>query len=138
MLVEMKQSRRWSEIGLRGLVISVVMAIALAFVHGILRGPLAANGAGYDYVMVDTWVYDLRFFFDQGMLVAAVLFVGAKFFETRTVFTIGFDAVDAQKMTVKGPDGDNVVWVGHRYNSPLEAEAIAGALQERLKASAVV
>ena len=57
-------------------------------------------------------------------------------FETRTVFSIGFDRVDAAKMTVKGPDEDNIVWVGHRYNSSLEAEAIAAALNERISASA--
>jgi CO dehydrogenase/acetyl-CoA synthase beta subunit len=84
--------------------------------------------------MVETWVYDLHYVFEQTMLVAAVLLVGAKFFETRTVFSIGFDRVDAQKMTVKGPDENNV-WVGHRYNSAIEAEAIAAALNERINAS---
>jgi hypothetical protein len=133
-----KPQQQWSKLGLNALVISIIMMAALSIVDGIVKGPLrAANGADPTLIiMFSTWVTDFRYFFEQGIYAATVLFVGAKFFETRTIFTIGFDKVDAEKMSIKGPDENNVVWVGHRYGSPLEAESIANALAERLKESA--
>jgi len=52
------------------------------------------------------------------------------------MFTIGFDKLDAAKIAIKGPDDDNVVWIGHRYGTRLEAEVVANAFAERLKESA--
>jgi hypothetical protein len=66
---------------------------------------------------------------------ATVLFVGAKFFETRTILTIGFDQLDANNVLIKDPDGDNVVWVGRRYGNKFEAEAVATSLRNRLEES---
>jgi len=48
-------------------------------------------------------------------------------------FSVGFS--DASDVRIKRPDDDNVVWVGHRYALRLEAEAMAGAIQSRIKAS---
>ena len=36
---------------------------------------------------------------------------------------------------MKGPDENNVVWIGQRYGSRLEAEAVAAVIEERLKSS---
>jgi hypothetical protein len=133
MLVQVKPGRRWSDIALKGLVVSIIMAAALSIVHGLLRGPMAlSHGAGSQLSMFETWASDFRYLFETGMYVGTLLFVGAKFFELRTVFAIGFDTIDAERMTLKGPDENNIVWVGHRYRSALEAETIAAALKERL------
>jgi hypothetical protein len=72
--------------------------------------------------------------FEQGIYAAVILFVGAKFVETRTILTIGFDKLDASKMLVKGPDEDRV-WIGRRYGTKIEAQVVAEALAGRLKAS---
>ena len=79
---------------------------------------------------------DFRYFFEQAVYAATIFFVGAKFLETRTIMTIGFDKLDASRMTLKGPDEDNVVWIGHRYGTKLEAEVIASAFAGRLREDA--
>ena len=131
---------RWSEIGLRFLVGSIVACVVLSLLDGYMKGPVyGAHIAGGDrdlVVMVSTWVLDFRYLAEQAVYAATIFFVGAKFFETRTVFTIGFDTLDAKKIKLKGPDQENIVWVGHRYGSRMEAETIAAAFAERLKESA--
>jgi hypothetical protein len=79
---------------------------------------------------------DFRYLAEQAIYAATIFFVGAKFFEMRTLFTVGFDKMDASKVKLKGPDDDNVVWVGYRYGNRMEADAIAAAFEERLKQSA--
>ena len=136
MFTPTKPLRPWSQIGLNALIVSIIMLVALSIADGILKGPVhGALGPDATLIMISTWVTDFRYCFEQGLYASTVFFVGAKFFETRTIFTIGFDRLDAEKMSVKGPDENNVVWVGHRYSTPLEAESIAGALTERLKES---
>jgi hypothetical protein len=83
-----------------------------------------------------TFAGDTRFLFEQVMSIAALVFVAAKFFETRTTFAVTFDRVDAKKVSVRGPDGDNIVWIGQRYASELEAQTVAMTLENRLKENA--
>ncbi len=138
MFTPSKPQYQWSKLGRNALVVSIILASALSIVDGILKGPVQHAGTGVDptYIMMATWTVDFRYLFEQGILAAAVFFIGAMFLETRTTFTIGFDKLDAEKMSIKGPDENNVVWIGHRYGTPLEAESIANALSERLKESA--
>jgi hypothetical protein len=131
-----KPHRPWSVIGLRILIGSIIAAVALAIVDGIFRGSLISNGP--NRLMLEVWVADFRALADQAVYAATIFLVGAKFVETRTVFTVGFDKLDAAKMALKGPDEDNIVWVGHRYSTRMEAETVASAFAERLKESAVV
>jgi len=126
-------SGQWSRTGLRFLKLSIVMSVLLSVLDGVLHGP-----AQYDLQtnpllrMGVYWVTDFRYVFESGILASVVLFVGAKIFETRTLMSIGYDAIDAGKIAVKGPDDDNVVWIGRRYASPHEAQVVAAAFAERL------
>ncbi len=129
-----KPDARWSDIGLWFLVGSIIGSITLSLLDGILRPGNSSNH--FNYLMVMAWVTDFRYLAEQGIYAATIFFVGAKFFETRTILTIGFDKLDAGKIQVKGPDEDNVVWIGHRYATKLEAQAIAETMTERLKQSA--
>jgi len=52
--------------------------------------------------------------------------------------TVGFDQADASKMVLKGVDLKNMVWIGRRYGTPREAEAVAGAIAQGLKESEAV
>jgi hypothetical protein len=139
-----KPYKQWSEIGLTILAISIGASIGLAILDGIMKGPIEAHqiaiGSSENgrtiFVMLSAWVVDFRYLAEQAIYAATIFFVGAKFFETRTVFTIGFDKMDAAKVKMKGPDEDNVVWVGYRYANRVEAETIAAAFEERLKQSA--
>ncbi len=142
MFTSVKSDERWSRIGLRTLIISIIASVMLAVADGILKGPLDLSyglSTADDHaklVMMGTWVVDFRYLADQAVYAATIFFVGAKFFETRSIFTIGFDRLDAIKVSVKGPDENNVVWIGHRYGTRIEADAIAEAFAERLKESA--
>jgi hypothetical protein len=55
-----------------------------------------------------------------------------KFLETRTVFSMGFNMADSSRISMKGPDEDNIVWVGRKYDSVVEAETVATAIQQKL------
>ena len=137
MFATLKPKRQWSDIGLRALFTSIVAMVGLIIADGLLKRYVVEHLAqSPDLTMLGTWVVDFRFFFEQGIYAATVFFVGAKFFETRTLLTVGFDKLDAEKIQLKGPDEDNVVWIGHLYGSRLEAEAISEAIAERLKQSA--
>jgi hypothetical protein len=46
-----------------------------------------------------------------------------RLFENRTLLTIGFDVGDASATLSKGPDSDNLVWIGRRYNNRLKGFA---------------
>jgi hypothetical protein len=126
------KQRSWSDVGLRLAVISTALTFLLGIVHGFLERPeyrdLSESG-----LMLVTWSSDTRLLFEQCMYIGALIFVGAKFFETRTIFSIGFDTHDADKISMKGPDEDNIVWIGHRYASALEAHTVALAIEKRLK-----
>jgi len=143
MFATAKPHNRWSAVGLRVLVGAIVAAIVLALADGIMKGPVeesitssgGSSRAG-GFVLFTTWIVDFRYLAEQAVYAATIFFVGAKFFETRTVFTVGFDRIDASKVVMKGPDDENIVWVGHRYANRLEAETVAAAFQVRLEESA--
>ena len=137
MFTKLKGQGEWSNLGLRFLVLSVVMSVALSFLDGVLHGRIY-NDSGADplFRMVLYWTADFRYIFENGIYASMVLFVGAKFFETRTVLTVGFDTVDGSKVTVKGPDEEHGVWIGRRYNTAKEAEAVASVIADRLAAGA--
>jgi hypothetical protein len=136
------KKEKWSERGLSLAIWSTVVAVVLALADGVFKGPLAIKyGMGdmhYAAVlsMLATWTYDLRQTVDGLIYIGALVFIGAKFFETRTIFTVGFDNLDGAKISMKGPDDDNIVWIGHRYGTRMEAETIAATIESRLKESA--
>jgi hypothetical protein len=144
MFTLVKPYRQWSEIGLTVLLISIGAAIGFAILDGIMKGPIEAHQIAIGstengrtiFVMLSTWVVDFRYLAEQAVYAATLFFVGAKFFETRTIFSVGFDKMDVSKVKMKGPDDENVVWIGYRYANRMEAEAIAAAFEERLKQSA--
>ena len=137
------KQQQWSKRGLSLAIWSTVAAVLLALADGVFKGPLAMKyGMGDMHnaallSMLATWTYDLRQTVDGLIYIGALLFIGAKFFETRTIFTVGFDNQDSAKISVKGPDDDNIVWIGHRYGTRLEADSVAATIENRLKESAV-
>jgi hypothetical protein len=137
MFVPIKPDESWSKRAFNLGILSVVLAVSLALAEGVLRGALALN-ATYNalYSMLEIWCFGVRNVADTMLEVAAIVFVGAKFFEARTVFSVGFDKLDPEKVAFKGPDENNFVWIGHRYGSKYEADVIAAALEERLKEGA--
>lgn len=136
MFTIVKPQRPWSELGVRVLIGTIIASVVLAILDGILKGELY-NSTGTRGVleMLAIWVVDFRYVAEQGILAATIFVVGARFIETRSILTIGFDRLDAARMVLKGPDQENIVWVGHRYGTPFEAEAVASVIGERLKES---
>jgi len=93
--------------------------------------PAMTNMGGF--YMLTIWCADFRYLFEQLIYAGAIVFIGGKFIETRSIFTVGFDKLDAAKVSMKGPDDDNIVWIGHRYGSRMEAETVAAAIESRMK-----
>jgi hypothetical protein len=138
-----EKQHSWSSTGKYLAIWSAIAAIVLALADGLFKGPLSFRFAGTsDYhadailSMLATWSYDLRQVADNLVFVGVVLFVGAKLLETRTLISIGFDRIDAGRISMKELGDDNVVWVGRRYDSRLEAEAVAAQIESRLRESA--
>lgn len=121
----------------RNLAIGTAMVALLCTLgEGLLYGALPSDiGDPARFTMFRTWLTGFSYLSQQLIYVGALLFVGAKFLEGRTLFTVGFSNLDADKMRVQGPDENNTVWVGQRYGSKFEAESMAVALQSRLEAS---
>lgn len=137
MLTTLSDRRNWSRSGLSLLIGATVAAVALTLLDGILRGPVALYTSSHGSVeMFATWAYGLRPIAEELMFAGTLIFVGGRFFETRTIFTVGFDKSDPAKISMKGPDENNVVWIGHKYGSRLEAQTIAETIESRLKESA--
>ena len=137
MFKSLDASRPLSRFGKELAIASTVLTALLSIADAIFRADahtLEANPA--TTALYGTLAYDFRFLFEQLIYVGAIVFVGAKFFETRTILTVGFDKLDSDTMRLRGPDDDNVVWVGQHYRTRLEAEAMASALQSRMNVSA--
>jgi hypothetical protein len=113
---------------LRWMVLSVVVTAGICIADGLL----APRSHEAEYLPISRWLYDFRLLFEQLIFVSSLLYVGAKFLETRSVFSVGFNTADASRMSMKGPDGDNIVWIGRKYDSDVEAETVAAAIQEKL------
>lgn len=135
MLVRAETNHRWSVLALRLGIVSVSLTLLLGILHGILIG---AGKTDFGSLRLEAWLVwcsDFRYTFENLMYVSAVLFVGAKFFEARTLFTVGFDNNDLANVRIKGPDEEHIVWIGHRYANAIEAQTVADAFAERLKQS---
>ena len=128
----------WSKFALQVVLVSVVGVTVLSLADGVLRGPFQATEYHGERIltMLLTWCMDFRSLFAQLVYAGAIVFIGSKFIETRTIFMVGFDKLDAAKVNMKGPDEDNIVWIGHRYGSRMEAETVAATIESRLKESA--
>lgn len=137
MLIDTSGSQNWSLLALKSLAGFVIAVVALSLFHALLelKSPaLLENGNLLTFLI---WFgNDIRYLCVQLVYVSGIVFVGAKFFETRTTFAVTFDRIDAGKMSVKGPDGDNIVWIGQRYGTELEAQTVAATLENRLKENA--
>jgi hypothetical protein len=135
MFVPINASQPWGRIafyvGIFSLVISIVIGVGDAIFQAYTM-----DFSGPVYVFWRVLFGHAEYLMIQLIYVAALVFVAAKFFEVRTIITVGFDRLDGAKVVLKGPDEQNVVWIGHRYGSKYEADAIAVALQNRLRESA--
>ncbi|MGA7676093.1 MAG: hypothetical protein WCA78_13740 [Rhizomicrobium sp.] len=129
------KKNQWSDVGLKIALVSVAAVTVLSLLHGVMEGQFRDTGESHNFTMWLNWCYDFRMLFGQLILPGTVLFVGAKFIETRSIFTVGFDKMDAAKVSMKGPDDDNIVWIGHRYGSRMEADTVAATIESRLKES---
>ena len=119
-----------SRLGLYALVVSITVTVLLSIADGFV----AAIPHNTDvYLMVRTWVTDFRYLGETGITAGTLVFVAAKFIEARTMISIGFDKLDSARMSLKDPDEHNIVWVGRKYDTPFEAEAVAATLTRRME-----
>lgn len=99
MFTVLKPKRQWSDLGLIALFTSILTVVVLIIADGLIKGYVVEHLASSpNLTMFATWVADFRYFFEQGIYASTVFFVGAKFFETRTILTVGFDKLDAEKI----------------------------------------
>jgi hypothetical protein len=137
MFIDTTGKGNWSARALTGLFATAALFIVLSVAHALLEMKLHPIIESNDTANVLIWLdNDIRTLCEQLVYVFAIIFVGAKFFETRTTFGVSFDRIDTAKMRLKGPDEENIVWIGHKYGNRAEAEAVAAIFENRLQESA--
>jgi hypothetical protein len=125
----------WSRLALTGMITSFLICIALSLADGVIYAESIQPKPSHWLVMSRVWIVDLRFVFEQVIYAATILFIGARFFEQRTLISVGIDRQDIGKMSVMGPDENNILWIGRQYASRQEADTAATALRSRLMQS---
>lgn len=76
-----------------------------------------------------------RMDFSLGLLLApvgAALYCLGRFLEVAFVTIVGFERTPPSELLVKGPDQNNVVWIGKPYPNLVEAELAQHAFAQRL------
>jgi hypothetical protein len=127
--------RTWSQRAMITMIVAVVLSVLLSLGEGLVYWlSLQAPKSGV-LLVIHLLVNDFRFLAEQVMYAAAILFVGSRFFEQRTLITIAFDRPDSDKMVVSGPDEDGFIWVGRKYASRIEGETAAAAMRSRIMQS---
>lgn len=144
-MFKMTNSNHIFSLGKRWLVWTSAASIGLALLHGVVHGPLESaevfqhkmNGTtNFDVAqMISDWAYDLRQVAEEGMFVSVIVMLYGKFAQTKTVFSVGFDMSERDRLMCSGPDENNVVWVGRKYDSIVEAELVAKTISDRLAKS---
>ena len=129
---DLLSNKAWN-VGVFALVLGVFLVLIEGYLRGYLRNQVDSSVSPAAIAMIGEWCYSLHFLCESVIGAAAIVFVGARFLEARTVLSVGFDSIDAAKMSVKGPDSENVVWIGHRYGTQMEAESVVAMLESRLK-----
>lgn len=130
-------SRNAWNVGVFALVLGVIFVLIDGYLRGYLKNQMDATQLPPAVIlMLGEWCYSLHFLCESVIGAAAIVFIGAKFLEARTILSVGFDNVDSARMAIKAPDDENVVWVGHRYGTKLEADSVYAALESRLTESA--
>ncbi len=127
--------RPWSDWALIFLASSFGASIVFSVTDGLIAAAWQNDPHNLWLTALKTWTADFRYLADQVLYASVILLVGAKFFETRTVLTIGFDKIDPAKMAVLGPDDEGFIWVGRKYTSRFEGEAVVAALKARIQES---
>jgi hypothetical protein len=135
MFKALEASGSLSRLGRNIAIAATVVAVICPLGEGLLYAAIPDASSYGMWAMYRTLATSFGYLAQQLIYVGVLLFVGAKFFETRTILTVGFANLDAGTMRVRGPDDENTVWVGQRYGSKFEAESMAVALQSRLEAS---
>ncbi len=121
--------RTWSKRALTTMVLSFLACLLIDVADGFVSDAWMAKPHNHLLIMSHIWVFDLRFLAEQMIYASTILFIGAKFFEQRTVISVGFDRPDSGKMAVMGPDENGYIWVGRKFPSRIEGENAVAALR---------
>jgi hypothetical protein len=137
LLIPRRMFRRttWARRALIGMILSFVVSLLLSAADGFVSDAWTASPHSHWLAMAHTWVFDFRFLAEQVMYAATILFIGAKFFEQRTLISVGFDRADGGKMAVSGPDENGYIWVGRKYPTRIEGENAVAALRSGIMQS---
>ncbi len=117
------------------MIVSVVLSVLLSVGEALLYWLSRQEPSNTVLPAVHLMVNDFRFLTEQLVYAAAILFVGSRFFEQRTLITIAFDRPDSEKMAVSGPDENGFIWIGRKYASRIEGETAVAALKTRIMQS---
>ena len=127
--------RSWSQRAVIAMVGSVALSLLLAFAEGGVVWLQLKTPGNPVLIVTHTVVLSVRFLAEQIVYASAILFVGSRFFEQRTLITLAFDRPDSEKMAVTGPDENGFIWVGRKYASRIEGEDAAAVLRTRIMQS---
>lgn len=119
---------RWMMIG--SAVAFVFVTSLIAAFAAMMRQELATQSAlSMIYTMSLGVQAAAPFVFVGGVL----LYCFGRFLASGSITLIGFEGASPQDIAVVGPDEQNVVWIGRRFNARIDAEAAREALARRFR-----
>jgi hypothetical protein len=139
MTKSLRGSEPLSSLALNVAIFSLVFAVLCGIGEGYVRGILAYSIADSRTFtpgavsMLASWCFSFRNIAENVLYAAALVFAAAKFLEGRTLLTVGFEKLDADKISIREPDENNIVWIGQRYGTKLEADSVFATLENRLQ-----
>jgi hypothetical protein len=104
------------------------------FVELVTGSPQWQFGAG-PWGFLKEVLYVARFEYGLGALLApigAAFYCLGRFLEVGLVTIVGFEKTPPSELIVKGPDDQNIVWIGKPYKNAVDAELAARAFSQRI------
>jgi hypothetical protein len=131
--------RRWLESNLVRLGVSLVVIGFVLTVLGILSELHSFNALAREptgrWGQLIIYLYSLgkiSWSFGQTLIWAGVLlYCFGRFTASSFVTIVGFEQTRPSELIVRGPDADNIVWLGRHYATTTEAEAVANTFRQR-------
>ncbi|HEY3918123.1 MAG TPA: hypothetical protein VGL83_10035 [Stellaceae bacterium] len=119
--------------------ILLVLGMAGIVLQMVMRYPgfVASGNSVSDWSQTLMMIASLHYGFGTTLTVIGVAFYClGRLIENSFVTIVGFERTPPSKLLVKGPDENNVVWIGSPYDSPIDAQLAAQAFAARLGSSA--
>jgi len=108
-----------------------IIAVFVELVTGSQQWQFGPGPWGY----LKSVLYVARFDYGLGTIltpIGAAFYCLGRFLEVGIVTIVGFERTPPSELIVKGPDDQNIVWIGKPYKNAVDAELARQAFSQRI------